>query len=1174
MNKTKVNKKTIPSFCLLLILFLISLTTLQITRNSTSLSIQETSVINDAPLELYNDLWESTWVWADSSGWINARAEVHSRDLGFGEQNLNIFIASYPEIYELFDHANWWFWQTSDPRDRNTQIHIHFRTNDASLAKDYADLIVEYMGKGLRISYEYEGTWAWEDWRDNKWVDITGVSYYSHIDWPWFTEFINNSVIPRTVGGLAETIDVTKSNHINAWAWPSGDNENPEINFAFGFNFHHNVHDITGSYSGTHTLILNELIYTEKIQKNNFQDHLWLNFQLPDVTSITHTPSSNSSSCTIYRKYHPPPEPWVTNHYWDVDFEILGGIYTYLSVSFNYGFIPGFLQTSMGTSLIINHYGYLFKGINLRGDYSRLIDFETLGNWDPNIIIVEMTFRPARDGLWNNFELVIYYSDYNDHYNAANAVAIDVANLLGISFSSNHTEENWWDWNRLHYEGRGYRFHSDEFTTIMSQNLLGSSDVIQSSPVFNNQDLTTTEYRQFSYYHPDVDQWIDEIDFQWNPLAEEVITPTKTYTGSQNDIDIDLLLEWGWSSFPYSSNYSISRFDIVVPYDSYMIYPKENNGWGWHINTWEEDWWDLSYVNHNLEIYTDAASLEFVNEYGKPNGTLFNQFGINFDYTFFEDHIDTSPPGGDFYYHNTTSGEEYWGDRNIQQQGITFTGLEDHLHVRVWDDNSYGIHRFGWPFYYWNGTHWEQRFGSSGIKDTTVKAYFADLPVQIAQFEREIPVSVYWENPPTIDYNISWNTTDGFADGEWTLIAYSVDNAGNSVDFAIYNLLVDNYDETITDPSTIELLSAENESVYGTHTIQVKVTDDIGIFAVALTRDATAFLLTDPDTDDIYEFEWNTLGESENSIHFFTITVWDMDGHKVIYGFWLQVDNIRPGNPPSIEIISPSTENETLTGFFTFQVKVTDDQGIESVKMQIGQGPTYTMDFNPSTTYYEYTHDITTEVNGYRILNITVVDIDENQHTEHKKIGFTVIGGQEGPTVSDPPEWNPSLSNLPENLSDYVVTGNLVDYEPVSGNIYFKVAVKDDRKITTVDLRIYIIEDFNPSTGEPDLGNVILDKPMNQIGLETGWALYDYTWDSTENADEYYLCMIDVQDDDTTVNHLYITISLQTDNVEDVEPTIGGIPGFEFEVFLICLISWYIINSLIKRKKYKHGETN
>ena len=1158
----------IPPFCLLLLSYLIISTTLQITPTTASISIQDIPIEHEVSLESFTDLWESAWVWADSTGWINSRVEIQSRDLGFGEQNLNLFIASYPSIYELFDHANWWFWQTDDPIDLNTEVQIHFRTTDASLAKEYADLIIEYMSRDLFITYEYEGTWAWEDWREDKWIDLTLVRYRSHIDWPWFTDYINNSVIPRSVGGLAETIDVTTANHINAWAWPSGDENNPEISFAFGFGFSCNIFAITGSYFGTHTFILNDLIHTPKIQKNAYQSQLWLNVELPNVASITHNPSSNSSACIIYQNYHPPPEPWVTNHYWDVNFEILGGVHTFLSVSFTYDFLPDFLQTAMETSLIVNQYGYSFKDINLRGAYSRLIDFESLGNWDSNIILLELTFRPTRENLWNSFTLLMYYNDYNDHYSAANTVAIDVGNLLGISFSSNQTEEYKWGWPELQYEGKGYRFHSDDFTTLMSQNLLANSNIVKSSPVFINQDLTTSEYTQWSVYHSNVNQWIDQIDFRWNPLNEEIITPTKTYSGIQTDLNINLLSEWTWPSFPFCSNYSISRFDIVVPYESFKFYPRENNGWGWHIDTWIEDWWDLQYAHHYLEIFTDAASLEFIDEYGVPNGTLFDKFGMRVNYTFLDDNIDTSPPDGNFYYHNVTSGEEYWGEWGIQQQNIVFKGLEDHLHIRVWDDSSYGIHEFCWPFYYWNGTHWEPRFRSSGINTTILNAYFADLPVQTSQFEREIPVTVYWEDGPVVDYNVSWDTMNEFADGYWTIIAYSTDYDGNSNSFAIHDLLVDNYDESTTDPPVIELLSVENTSVYGTLTIQTKVTDDIEIFAVVLTKDATAFLLTDTNADDIFEFDWNTLGESENTIHFFTITAWDMDGHKIIYGFWLQVDNIRPGNPPTIEIISPSAENETLTGFHTFQVQVTDDLGIKSVKMQIDRGIMYTMDLNPLTGYYEYIHDLTTEINGYRILNITVVDIDENQHTEHSKLGFTVVGGQQGPITSNPPEWNSLLSDLPENLSDYVNAGNLVDYNPVSEDIYFKVSVKDDRRVTSVDFKVYVIEDFNSITGDPKLGRMVIDNKMTLIGSEADWFIYEYSWDSTTEADDYYLCEIDIQDDDTIVNHLYIKIILQTDNVKGEGPTLAGIPGFNFELVVIGLIIYYITKIHINRKKH------
>ena len=1172
MNKIKLNRITISSLCLLLLSLLIISATLQITQGSPVTPVKRTLITPNPSVVAYSDFWESAWVWVSHEGHINARAELNSKDLGFGEQNLNLFIASYRNVYDIFDHANWWFRQTDDPGDQNTEVEIHFRTNNAELAREYADLIVEYMSRGLAISYEYEGTWAWEDWRGDTWTDLTAVRYHSHIVWPWFTAFINDEIIPRDIGGLAETINVTEASHINAWAWPQGDGT-PEIGFAFGFDFNYEILDITGSYSGTHTLEMNELIHTEKIQRNNYQDHLWINYALPDVTALTTAPSSNSSSCTIYQKYHPPPEPWVTHHYWDVDFQISSGVYTApdLWVSFDYNFIPHYLQSQIEAALVVNHYGYVYKGINLRGDYSRLIDFETLTNWDPNIVIVEINYRPNREGLWNNLEFTVVYNDFDDHYEDANELAKDIETLLGIDFTDNHTDHNWWDWHRLHYEGNTYRFHADDFTSIMSQNLLTGSDLVLSSPVFENQDWITSEYHQFSYYHPDVSQWIDAIDFWWNPLAEEVVNPIKTYGdgGSFVNEDVNLLSQWSWSTFPFNSNYSVSKFPIIVPYDSYTVYPQENNGWGWHINTWEDPWFsDIRYVNHNLEIYTDAADLKFVDEDFNPTDP-FDDFGLKFDYTFLADDVDTQPPGGNFYYHNFTSGEEYWGD-SIQNQGVTFTGTDIHLHVRIWDTDSHGINYFWWPFWYWNGTHWVQRFVSSGIKETTVKAYFADLPARIAQFEQELPVTVGWENWPTIDYNITWDTSE-FADGEWTLVARGEDNAGNWVDFGIHNLLVDNYDEAATAAPIIDLLSTENDTVYGTHTIQIEVTDDVEVFAVVLTRDFTAFLLNDSDSDDIYEFNWNTLGEIENSIHYFTITVWDMDGHKVIYDFYLQVDNLRPGTPPTVTIISPSAAGQTLTGSYTFEVEVTDDLGIQSVKMQIDQGAMYSMTYNPTTGYYERTHDLTNEINGDRILNITVIDIDENQHTEHEKITFTVVGGQEGPTVSDPPEWSEGRSDLPANLSAFVEAGNLNEYDPVLGDIYFKVAVMDDRQITSVNIKIQIVDDFDPVTGEPDLGRVVKDTSMSEAGTSGDWSLYDYSWDSTEEADNYYLCEIDVQDNDTVANHLYIRTLIQTDNVEDTGPSpqIGGIPGFEFEILLLSLTSICLATALIKRRRNK-----
>lgn len=63
---------------------------------------------------------------------------------------------------------------------------------------------------------------------NNSFLLVTLVAY---IDFPWFTDYINNSIIPRNIGGLAETIDVTESNHVSEWTWSQGDVSNPEIGF-------------------------------------------------------------------------------------------------------------------------------------------------------------------------------------------------------------------------------------------------------------------------------------------------------------------------------------------------------------------------------------------------------------------------------------------------------------------------------------------------------------------------------------------------------------------------------------------------------------------------------------------------------------------------------------------------------------------------------------------------------------------------------------------------------------------------------------------------------------------------------------------------------------------------------------------------------------------------------
>ncbi len=1171
-----MKKMTFKTFKFYLILFLFStlllssIPTKSVKESTFSVTRIDTQYTKDSiKVVKYSDMWEQAWVWADHSGQINSRVDVQSKDLGFGDQSLNLFITSYSNIYSLFDHANWWFNPTDNPMDRNANMELQFRTTDASLAKQYADLFAEFVNGELGINFEYEGTETWDDWREheNKWVQLTRVRYSTHIDFPWFTDYINNSIIPRDIGGLAETIDVTESNHISAWAWPQGDVSNPEIGFSFGFDFNKHIYDISSSFSGSHTLPINDLIHVDKIQKSPYQGELWINYDLPNVSSLTHIPLTNdTNNIEIFTDYHPPSEEWIKHNYWNVNFRIKAGTYTDISVSFNYDFIPWFLETRVTSDLIVNSYGYLFKGISLQGEYTSLIDLESLQDWDLNIALVEISFYPTMEFLWDSFQVRIGYPDYDDHFAYAYNLSSAIANFFGITYKNNWNDS--WSWGP-NFNGISYNFNSDDFNVTMSENLLIGHNVTQSTPAFNGQNITAiTEYRQTTFYRSAIDGYINQMEFKWNPLSYEIQYPDKDYPGYQSDVNIDLLTEWGWSTYPFSSNYSRSEFRIVYPVenDNFNVYPNENNGWGWDIGTWNENWDNINYITHNLNIYTDSTSLKFENK------TAFGNFGGYIEYHFHADSEDISSPGMHINYQadNGTVYDDEW-----QISSFTFSGLDEHLKVQSWDDNSYGIHSWWWNFYFRNQTSEqdEPRFGLSGVKQVSARAYFADLPVRSDQFEKEVTMVKTSENERSANYNVSWNTTDGFADGEWTLLFDVEDNSGNNQEgWAFHSLMVDNYDDAVyIEGPKINVLSAVNTTVNGTHAVQVNVTDDVGLFAVVLTRDGAVWLLNDSNSDDIYEFNWYTMGEMEGSSHFFTITAWDMDGHKTIYGYQLEVDNIPVGEAPTIEFMSPNSENETLSGMYTFEVHVIEDHGISSVKMQIDEGASYPMVFN-ELSYYELTYNLSSLVNGYRELIVTVIDIDENQHTVTESIHFTVTGGLEGPDpASNAPEWDRSLSNLPKNLSEFVDQGNYLEYNAEVGELFFEVAVKDDTGIAVVYFTIYIIEDFSSLTGEPDLSgaNQLLSSPLTSTGTSNDWEFYEYTWTSSSASDNYYVCEFDVQDIDTVANHLYIRVSLETDNFEDDQPTLAGVPGFELGVLMIGLTICSLVATIRNRKRIK-----
>ncbi len=295
----------------------------------------------------------------------------------------------------------------------------------------------------------------------------------------------------------------------------------------------------------------------------------------------------------------------------------------------------------------------------------------------------------------------------------------------------------------------------------------------------------------------------------------------------------------------------------------------------------------------------------------------------------------------------------------------------------------------------------------------------------------------------------------------------------------------------------------------------------------------------------------NTTIENTEGKYAFKIAVPDNNGTNILYfyaedsffnfaSFRYIFEVFAAGDPPTIDFIDPSASDETLTGMYVFRVNVTDDFGPIDAKIQIDSGAKLAMDYNETSGYYYRSYNVSELTNGFHWLNVIAVD---SMNTVTDKIRLNIVGGQETVVVSDPPEWDPSKSDLPENLSASIKAGNFLDYNAESGEISFKVAIKDDKGVAAVDFTVYTIDNFDNSTGEFDKSDTELaPQSLSKSGSDGTWDIYQYTWDSTTSSDNYYLCEFEVQDTDEVANRMFIRILLEIDNVEDIEtgfPTDG-----------------------------------
>ena len=220
------------------------------------------------------------------------------------------------------------------------------------------------------------------------------------------------------------------------------------------------------------------------------------------------------------------------------------------------------------------------------------------------------------------------------------------------------------------------------------------------------------------------------------------------------------------------------------------------------------------------------------------------------------------------------------------------------------------------------------------------------------------------------DYNYTWST-DTFPDDQdyiISLIGYDlVGNEGPSTPISVH---LDNYDNI--SPSGNILYPYAGQSVSEVETISVYAEDNDAVSQVEFYIDN---VLVYTDTEEPYEYDWNTLAEAEDINHIVGAKITDpSDNIFEVPSVSVYVNNIPNDTSPPIVVISSPTNGQTVAGTVNFTVLANDDSGISLVEFFIDGESIATTEEAP----YTYLWDTTLGHNDPHALSARAVDVAGN----------------------------------------------------------------------------------------------------------------------------------------------------------------------------------------------------
>ena len=220
------------------------------------------------------------------------------------------------------------------------------------------------------------------------------------------------------------------------------------------------------------------------------------------------------------------------------------------------------------------------------------------------------------------------------------------------------------------------------------------------------------------------------------------------------------------------------------------------------------------------------------------------------------------------------------------------------------------------------------------------------------------------------DYNYTWNTNYFPDDQDYiiSLIGYDlVDNEGPSTPITVH---LDNYDNI--SPSGSILYPYAGQSVSEIETISVYAEDNDAVSQVEFYIDN---VLVHADTEEPYEYDWDTSTEAEDLNHIVGAKITDpSDNIFEVPSVSVYVNNIPNDTSPPIVVISSPSNGQTVAGTVNFTVLANDDSGISLVEFFIDGESIGTSEAAP----YTYLWDTTLGHNDPHALSARAVDLAGN----------------------------------------------------------------------------------------------------------------------------------------------------------------------------------------------------